>query len=117
MEIASGAVAADADAAADADGAALVPLWKCILKKSARAFVILILWIFSSFFLPFPFHVANMLPHATKRPRLDSKKCFLIENVPSQLRLLIVGVAGPGNSSRNGKRRHLSNREAQLLQL
>lgn len=97
MEIASGAVAADADAAADADGAAaLVALWKCILKKSARAFVILILWIFSSFFLPFPFHVAtNMLPHATKRPRLGSKKCFLIENVPSQLRLLIVGVAGP----------------------
>lgn len=46
-------------------------------------------------FLPFPFHVANMLPHATKRPRLGSKKCFLIENVPSQLRLLIVGVAGP----------------------
>lgn len=97
VEIASGAVAAAANVDADADGAALVPLWKCILKKRARAFVILILWIFSSLFCHFHFMLPTCcrMPHATKRPRLGSKKCFLIENVPSQLRLLIVGVAGP----------------------
>lgn len=89
MEIASGAVAAAASA--------LLPLWKCILKKSARAFVILILWIFSALFCHFPFHAANIpLPTSCRRKMSKvrgSQKCFLIENVPSQLRLLIVGVA------------------------
>lgn len=43
----------------------LLPLWKCILKKSARAFVILILWIFSSLFCHFHF----MFPTCCRMPQ------------------------------------------------